>query len=489
MSEPLLLGIDLGTTAIKVGVFGVEGQVLAERQAPTPTVWDGPGSAHHDAEALWEAVAGLLGGLEPEHTHSLAAIGISSFGEAGTLVNPAGQATVPVLAWFDPRPKSVFGQITELMPVSAWRDRTGLLPDPNYGLCKLLWLKEHYPEAFPRARWLSVADWIAFKLTGSVQMGPTQASRTLALDLREGRWLEEPLQALGLLGVLPALRQPGQEVGKVSGEAARVTGLPPGLPLLETGHDQPLAAVGVGALGPGTWVNSCGTAEVLFAVFEGGGLEQALAASRVAIGAYALEGRFYAMASLRASGAAWDWFVRLAAGVHPVSHEQLLELAGAVPFGSEGVRFLPYLRRQSDDPAEVEPAGGVFAGLRETHHLGHLARAVLEGLSFETWRLLQSLKPAAGDPRPPIRAVGGATRNPLWMQTKADLLGADLETYRSPHAAAWGAAWLAGHHLGLVPQVRPQVQERFSPGGEDRRGLLEAYGRVLERQILAEGKG
>lgn len=472
-----LLGIDVGTTATKVGVFDASGAVRAMKEAPTPVVWDNSEAAHHDAEALWATVAGLLREIGPE-LRRVEAVGVSSFGEAGVLVDGAGRPTVPVLAWFDPRPKAEFWRLLEAMPAPQWRGRTGLLPDANYGLCKLLWLKKAYPEAALSAHWLSVADWIAFKLTGQRRIGLTQANRTLALDLRRQCWADDVLEELGLGGVLPELRLPGEQIGLVCSEAAAQTGLPPGVRVMETGHDQPLAAVGVGAQSAGTLVNSCGTAEVLFAVFGEAGLEQALRAENVAVGAYALGGKFYAMASLRASGLVWDWWVR--ASAHP--QERLLEAAQAVPSGCDGLRFLPHLRPLYDNPGQPQLEGGRFVGLREGHGLGHLARSVLEGLSFECWQLGRHIAQAVGSFAPPIRAVGGGTRNALWMQTKADFLGAPLETYASPHAAAWGAAWLAGHHLGLVSEFQPRPQKRFSPE-RDVGELLESYQGALEGAI------
>jgi sugar (pentulose or hexulose) kinase len=153
--------------------------------------------------------------------------------------------------------------------------------------------------------------------------------------------------------------------------------------------------------------------------------------------------------------------------------------------GSEGARFLPYLRQQSDNPGEAEPSGGMVLGLRETHGLGHLARAVLEGLSFETYRMFQEINKTIGSHTPPIRAVGGSTRNRLWMQTKAEFMQTPIETYRSPHAAAWGAAWLAGHHLGLVESLSLQVQARFDPK-ESAQNLLQSYQQALQSQLDTE---
>jgi sugar (pentulose or hexulose) kinase len=188
------------------------------------------------------------------------------------------------------------------------------------------------------------------------------------------------------------------------------------------------------------------------------------------------------MASMRASGASWDWFVRLASGLHPATHQELIALAQRVPFGSEGARFLAYVRQQSVNPLEPQPTAGAFLGLHENHGLGHLARAVLEGLSFETYRLFEEIVKATGNPLPPIRAVGGSTQNPLWIQSKADFMQTPIETYRSPHAAAWGAAWLAGHHLGLVGPIEPQVQSRFEPT-ESAQELLESYQQALKAAV------
>lgn len=479
--NPYLLGIDLGTTAIKVGVFDLSGQAVALKQTPTPVYWDSADQAHHGAEELWQAVVGLLKQLEPYQLEPIAAIGVSSFGEAGTLVNAAGEAAVPVLAWFDARPKATFDQIEGQMLPQAWRAKVGLYPDYTYGLSKLVWLKRQYPELMGHTQWLPVADWIAFKLSGKLQIGPTQASRTGVLDLRTGGWLEPVLQSLGLSNVLPPVRTPGETIGWVTAEAAAQTGLKAGVPVMETGHDQTLAAVGVGADGAGTLVNSCGTAEVLFGVFGREQLEDALQNSKVTVGAHATKDRFYAMDSMRASGVTWDWLVRLASALHPATHEELIGLAQKVPAGSEGVRFLPYVRPQSANPLELQPSAGSFVGLLEHHGLGHLARAVLEGLSFETYRLFEAIRKATSNPIPPIRAVGGSTQNSLWMQTKATFMQTPIETYRSPHAAAWGAAWLAGHHLGLAEPIQLQVQSRLEPA-TPMAELLKGYHQALSTE-------
>lgn len=456
MNQELLIGIDLGTSLTKVGVFTTDGTVVRLQSAPTPITWDGPQEAHHDPEALWAVVAQLIQqtvlGLEPSR---LVSIGISSFGEAGVLLDADGAPRTSVLAWFDTRPKRKCDQLLKSLDLRDLRRRTGLMADHTYSLFKLLWLQDQI--SLEHSRWISVTDWIAFKLTGRAQMGVTQASRTLLFDLERPRWLEDIVRDLGLpLDVLPPLRLPGEGIGLVTTEAASITGLPEGLPVMESAHDQPCAAAGVGATEAGVLLNACGTAEILFTTLEQHQLGAALAAESVSIGPHAFPDRYWVMASLRASGSVFDWFVRMiesavsgAAEITPEGYERVIGAAREAQTLKDGIAFIPHLRQLSEDPSDPSLPGGVFLGLRETHGLGDLARAVLEGLSLESERLLERVQQAIGQigPTALIRAVGGPTRNAIWMQRKADLYGLPFEVYAAPNATTWGAAWLAWYHL------------------------------------------
>ncbi|PZA06007.1 MULTISPECIES: L-fuculokinase [unclassified Meiothermus] len=497
----VLLGIDLGSSFIKVGAFTPQGEEVGLIQAPTPLYRTGTAQGHYLAEELWESVAGLtrelLGRIgRPER---LGAVGISSFGESGVLLGRDGRLRHPeVMVWYDERPRPILERLSQRTPAlepARLRRRTGLLPDPTYSLGKLLWLRAEHPELFQDGpRWTSVADWIAFRLTGALQMGLTQASRTLLFDLRERRWMEDLLLALDLDPDLPApLRPPGAPIGRVTPEAARQTGLPPGLAVMEAGHDQACAAAGLGALEPGSVINACGTAETLLQVIGPEGLDRALRSSTAIVGHHALAGHYYLMATLRASGSVFDWWVRILDGAGEGAEAvrpRLTQAASRVPLGAEGLRFVPHLGPLSDDPGEAALPGGVFWGLRESHGPGHLARALMEGLSFESYRLLQRLREAGGEEgKGPIRAAGGPTANALWMQIKAEMLGRPLEVYTCPHAAAWGAAFLAWRHLrgqaGRARGLKPRA--RFIPHQPEAAARLRrSYTRVLKALTQAQ---
>ena len=473
--KDLLLGIDLGTSAIKVGVFTPESEVVRLVQAPTPIKRIGTESAEHDARALWEVTANLIRELVQGYSAQIKAIGISSFGESGVLVNACGVLLEPkMLAWFDARPKIMLEHLQQTASLETLRASSGLMADHSYSLLKILWLRLEHPELFtPETRWISLADWIALQLTGRVQMGLTQASRTLLLDLQNSSWNTDLAQKFDLQDVLAPLRMPGQQIGTITPEAAKLTGLELAAPVLEAAHDQTCAAFALGVDAPGAVMHACGTVETFMQILTRDQLETLLEQPGVVVGHHALADQWYAMTTFRAAGSTFDWFVRTVANQNDfeAARARILELAGQCQ--GDTPLFVPHLRNPSDDPFDVALAGGMFLGLRETHDLGHLAKAVLEGLCLESNRSLKRLKIAPDS----IRAVGGSTQSEVWMQCKTDILGVPLEVYVSPHASALGAALLAWHHLGNSVKT-PSAIRQFVPEHDSNARKLR-YARVL----------
>jgi sugar (pentulose or hexulose) kinase len=491
MSE-LLLGIDIGTSLIKVGVFTSSGEAISLHAAPTPITWDGPEQAHHDPLELWGVVCGLLHQVVLEvDPKRLACVGISSFGEAGVLVSSDGTLQTPILAWFDTRPMGLL----EGLDLQELRRKTGVLADHTYSLSKILWHAKQLEIA--NMTWLSTADWIAYQLTNNMQMGVTQASRTILFDLQSQTWLEEVLRDCDLPeNVLPSIRLPGGQIGAVTKAASSQSGLPIGLPVMESAHDQTCAAAGVGAIEPGIFLNACGTVETIFTTLEKSDLNAALETESVVLGHHALAGRYWAMATMRASGSVFDWAIRLTNKLEPGSeisgrtYEDALEATRRIE--RDELNFIPHLRQISDDPRATSLPGGVFLGLRETHTHGHLIRAVLEGLSLEAAGLLERFGPIPEDAL--IRAVGGPSRNPIWMQLKANFYNLPLEVCSVTNASTWGAAWLAWHHLNAargrtIPATQITRETLYQPeisAGEAMKSRTQYSSRVQRLKRMLE---
>jgi sugar (pentulose or hexulose) kinase len=475
----LLLGIDLGTSAIKVGLFTPESEVVRLVQAPTPIKRIDTESAEHDARDLWDVTATLIREVVKGFSSQIKAVGISSFGESGVLVNTSNVLLEPrMLAWFDARPKIMLEELEQIVSLESLRVSSGLMADHTYSLLKILWLRLERPELFTfETRWLSTADWIAFKLTGKLQMGLTQASRTLLLDLKNSSWNTSLAQKFGLQDVLAPLRMPGESIGTIMLEAANMTGLELGIPVLEAAHDQTCAAFALGVSSPGAIMHACGTVETFMQILQRDQLKTVLKERGVVVGHHALQDQWYAMTTFRAAGSTFDWFVRTVANQSDFesTRTRILELAGQCT--GDTPLFVPHLRSPSDDPFDTALTGGMFLGLFDTHDLGHLTKAVLEGLCLESNRTLKRLQVTPSN----IRAVGGSTQSEVWMQCKANIFGLPLEVFLSPHASALGAALLAWHHLGN--QVKPGSSIRQFVPEYDSNARKLRYARVLREHV------
>jgi len=296
----------------------------------------------------------------------------------------------------------------------------------------------------------------------------------------------------------------GEIIGPLLPEAALATGLPPGTVVGATGHDQVMAAVAAGGGGAERIVNACGTAETMMAFVGTNVLDDALAVRGVAVGPHTLPGRIYLMATQRAAGSVLDWSLRtLLAGaaaedaVRPdaQAYDAAIGVATAVAPGANGVWFVPHLRAGVEDGYLPSLGAGLFGGLHETTTAADLLRAVFEGIVFESARTLASLRAVTGVERDgEVVAVGGPTRNALWMQLKADVYGLPVRVLKHSEGALWGAAMAgarAAGHAATPEEPTPGAQggadRVFRPSEQSRlyRDLSSAYaGRVARLAAL-----
>jgi xylulokinase len=264
VTGPLLVGIDAGTSGIRVLVFTLDGQIVAQASRTVPIERPRPGWAEHRPDDLWAAARDALRGAlaQLEHPERVVGVAAASVGEAFVALDREGQAIGPTIAWYDERPRAELDWLTRTIGLERLHGLCGLSPDPTFSLCKLLWLKANQPEVLERAvRWLNVTHFLAWKLCGEMTCDPTLASRTLAFDLHERVWADDLIAEAGLSPDLFApIRPNGARLGAVTSEAATQTGLPQGCAVGVGGHDHIVGALALGALGPGILFISLGTA-------------------------------------------------------------------------------------------------------------------------------------------------------------------------------------------------------------------------------------
>lgn len=489
-SEPLLAGVDVGTTNIKAVIFAPNGRIVAEASRPTPTHYPQPRQAYYRPDEIWrETVTALRQATaQLDDPGCVVSIAAASMGEAAVPLDAQGRPTYPAIAWFDQRTQPQAEWLAQTIGKDRLFAGSGLSLQPIFGMCKLLWLKENQPDAFARTvRWLNIADYTAFCLSGVPATDVSLASRTLALELRRRRWNEPLIKEVGLSPELFApLVQSGTVLGTILPDVAAATGLPQHTQVAAGGHDHVCGALAVGVVEPGDMLNSLGTAEAIFFPLNEPVTNPEMGLQGYSQSAHVAPGHYCVFGGLYTSGACVDWW-RGIVGTD-IDHATLIAEAAAVPPGSLGVGFLPHLRLAH--PPHDDPLGrGGFVGLTTDATRGVLFRAVLEGLAFESRTSTEGLLdyPQVTPPRN-IYVIGGSTRNHLLMQIKATVLNQPLTVVEITEAVSLGAAMLGGLGAGVYPDVPAALaaldtrHTRVEPNPEHT-ALYNSYYRQVYRQI------
>ena len=455
----LLVGLDVGSTSIKAVVYRPDGTAIARGSVPTPTHYPKPGWAYFLAEELWDGcVTALRQALaEVDDPRAVVGVAVASIGESVVPIAADGTPTGEVVSWFDTRTRPQATWLDDVVGKDEIFRRTGLSRQPIFSLCKILWFKQERPEEFARTvKWLMVADYIAWRLSGEAVTDLSLASRSLAMNLHAFDWDRDMLAAAGISpDVLAPLASGGTRIGTVSADASRITGLPTTCAVSTGGHDHVCGAFAAGVVEPGQLLNSLGTAEAVFLAADAPLTDPEAGRQGYTQGAHVVGKRRYVLAGLYTSGACVTWVRDLltAAGGEPPTYDALFAQAAAAPAGSLGTCFLPHLRL-ANPPYDDPKSRGTFVGLSWDVNQGALVRSVLEGIAFEGRRSLESLVAFSGVvPPTSCVAIGGGTRNSLLMDIKATVMGIPVTVADAEEATALGAALLAGLGAGVYANV------------------------------------
>ena len=452
-----LLGIDIGTSGTRSVIIDERGTIMAaageEYGIDTPK----PDWAEQDPNIWWETTKGTVHRvLNESKIDPKKILGIGFSGQMhGTVFLDRDQKPIrPAIIWADRRTKKQCDEIY----ARVGRERLGQIAAspvaPGFMAPTLLWVRENEPETFAAIdRVILPADYVRFRLCGRICTDVSGASSTLLFDVR-GKWSEELLDALELPHhILPEACQSHQVVGCVTREAAQQTGLPEGTPVVAGGGDQPIAAIGNGVVAPGVLLSTIGTGGQLFTPLDKVVVDPEL---RTHTFCHAVPGRWFLMGAILSAGLCLRWFRDNFGG----SYKELDEEASRVPPGSEGLLFLPYLL--GERTPHMDPnARGAFFGLTLRHSRGHLARAIMEGVTFAMRDSLEVMR-GLGIRIDRVIASGGGARSPLWRQIQADVYGMELVTAKVTEQAAFGAALVAGVGVGVYETIESACQKTIS---------------------------
>lgn len=488
-TEPLLLGVDLGTTAIKGGLHRLDGSVVASASAEYELLSPSPAIVEVPAAVYWGAftsvVHSLLGNCSAD-PRRIAAIGLSAQGETLLPVDQGGVALRNAIVWLDNRAQHESAELDDKFGQQLTYEITGqpgMLP--TWPAAKVLWLARHEPEIFERAeQFLLVEDYFIARLTGRAVCEGSLVTSTCYWDFRSKRWWPQMLRAIGLdASRLPPLVEPGAAVGPLLPSVADELGLGRGTLVCAGALDQACGAIGVGNVRPGILSENTGTAVALCATLDRPRLDPGM---RMPCHYHAVPDT-YMFHTFTTGGLVLRWFRdafcesdverALRDGVDP--YTLIANRAAAIPPGALGLVVLPHLQGAMAPDANPD-ARGVMLGLSLHHGRDHIARALLESVAFVIRRNVEVLE-ELGIRVDSIRASGGGAKSPLWKQIEADVTGRPVHVTSQPEAATLGACILAGHGAGFYGGVAEAADSMvtltdvFEPAAENAACYDEAY--------------
>ncbi|AMM86001.1 FGGY family carbohydrate kinase [Martelella sp. AD-3] len=474
----LRIGLDVGTTAIKVAAYTPEGKCVAGAARVNKVSRPAPGHAEQDMEAIWTLTAECLSELSAKcEGASFAALGVCAQGDGLWLMDEAGAPCGNAMLWNDTRASADLETLNGRGATGAvgLGCHTDLWPGTSAMLWR--WLRRNRPETALRARAaFTCADWIGYRLTGQIATDFSNASIPLIdFDTRSyGPRQIDLLECNDLGSILARPRHASEQLGRLSAEAGRRTGLPEGLPVSVGTLDLAAMIVGMGLDRPGQTMMILGTTAVVNI------LTDHVTPTEKPVGASALHPTSEAIIRILApstGAAAFDWFTAL----HPKSlgGESTDEIAGKlnalvenVPPGANGVTFLPYLNGERA-PFVSPDIRAQFHGLRADTTKAEMGRAVMEGTAMS---LRHCFEAEDGLPPAPVQLTGGGSKNPVWCQIIADVIGQDIVVSPASDQGLWGAACLGAAAAGLgdaialsrreetavVYRARPEIHARYS---------------------------
>jgi xylulokinase len=464
-ATPVLVGLDVGTTAVKALAITPSGDVVARAEEEYPLSIPRPGWSEQDPEDWWRAAERALARLGVGRP---AGIGLSGQMHGLVALDADDRVLRPAILWNDQRTAEECAEIEERVGLERLVRLTGNRALTGFTAPKVLWLRRHEPEVYRRiARILLPKDYVRLRLTGERATDVADASGTLLFDVAGRRWSDEVTDALEVPREwLPVARESPQ----VSGATAD------GVPVAAGAGDQQAGALGVGVDRPGPLSVTLGTSGVVFAALPGYAAD---ATARVHAFCHAVPGGWEAMGVMLSAAGSLRW---LRDTVAPEAQFGALtaEAERWAP-GAEGLAFLPYLQGERTPHADPD-ARGAFVGLSLRHDRGALVRAVLEGVAYGLRDSLELLRELGVRPEA-ARTSGGGARSELWLRILAGVLGARIERVAVEEGAAYGAALLGGVAGGVFADVRDavaacvRVRDAFEPDP----AWVEAYAHGYER--------
>lgn len=456
------LGIDIGGTGCKCVAFRDDGTQLAIAYTEFPLA---AGQVNLPPDILTSSVFQVIARCtaQLEEKQDIAAITISSFGESFVAVDELGNALTDILLYFGNTESVEFSRLVKQIGEEKFMETTRILPDASYSLSKMLYTQKITPK--PVWKYLFIAGFICYRLTGKTYADVSLACRSLLYDVENRCWSQELLEACGIdKNTLPEVLPTGGKVGTILPDIAMQLGLSQNTLVVMGSHDQIVNALGAGVQKIGDAVDTSGTCECITPLFPAIPQDLKFQRENFACVPY-LENKGYVTYAYNISaGSVVRWY-RDALAYHMKQEGRSIYdvLNEKCPSKPTDLMILPFLQGMGGTPDVDASATGVIAGLTTQTRLPDIYRAILEGVTFEM-RYNQEKLRENGVTFDRLYACGGGARSAVWLQVKADILGCQIIPVKSEESGAMGSAVLG---IAAVTGESPfTVAERFWQYGE-----------------------
>lgn len=482
-----LLGIDIGTSSCKVAIFDAEGKVVIQHSADYPLYYPAEGWVEQDPDEWWQAITiSICYCLEHSKVKSdeIAGIGIAGQGWSAIPVDRDGNSLRKTPIWLDIRAREVMKEYKSQVTEEEIFELSGNAWSASYTTPKLLWYKKNEPELFEKTyKFLQSNSYIALRLTGVFSADRCQNYGLHFYDPVTYTYNEQMAKKLGLaLEKFPPIYECHEVIGTVTEQAAKLTGLCLGTPVVAGGLDAACGTLGAGVV----TVNQ--------AQLQGGQaggvsicLDEPKTHPQLIFSPHVIPKRWLLQGGTVGGGGALRWFKQEFG--ESESFNELTQLAEKVDPGSDGMLFLPYLSGERS-PIWNPKARGLFYGLSFDKTKGHLVRALLEGVVFSVYHNLLVAE-EAGVPihELDIHAMGGAANSELWIQIYADVTGCQIRVPSSDTATTFGAALLAGVGVGMYKSFEEVVEQTVKVRREHQpnKANTEVYKQAMDQYLKLSG--
>lgn len=448
----LIGGLDVGTTGCKLTVYDETG-VFVHNSYIEYDVSRADGEHEIDVNVIFRAVCGVI--KETSAKHTLAAIGITTFGETFVMLDKDDKVLLNSMLYTDPRGGDECEELLAALGEEKLVSVSGVEPHQMYSLPKLMWVKKNLPGVYENAaRVMLMGDFIVYMLTGIAQIDYSLAARTMAFDIRRKCWSSEIFAAAGVdISLMSKPAPTGSIAGTVKNDVARALGLGENVQIVSGCHDQIASAVGAGVLEVGQSVDGTGTVECVTPVFDKIPDDIRLYRDGYSVVPYVFDGTYVCYALSFTGGAVLKWYRDNFAKyeTEKAGKDVYALMDSQIPNNPTGILVMPHFAGAAT-PYMDNDSRAVIAGLSLEHTSSDVYKALMEGTTYEI-RLNCERLAQYGIEFKHMYATGGGAASPKWLQIKADILNLPVTSLDALEVGACGTCMLTGVAIGLYKDL------------------------------------